>query len=95
MVKNTGTGVTRSDWQDVAVRGSHTGRRRLPTTINRGVPLHLGSWAELFGEGKMIQNLLKASVGYPQTAKPGSLHLDDAMARCRPTSCTTWSNAER
>jgi len=29
MVKNTGTG-TSSDWQDLAVRGSHTGRRPLP-----------------------------------------------------------------
>src|SRR5262245_48989119 len=33
MVKNTVTG-TSSDWQDVAVRGSHTGRRPLPA-VNR------------------------------------------------------------
>src|SRR5215467_11807584 len=32
MVKNTVTG-TSSDWQDVAVRGSHAGRRPLPAVI--------------------------------------------------------------
>jgi len=34
MVKNMGTEVTCSDWQDVAARGSHTGRRPLPS-VNR------------------------------------------------------------
>src|SRR5215813_317358 len=41
MVKNTVTG-TSSDWQDVAVRGSHTGRRPLPT-VNRVDALTAGS----------------------------------------------------
>src|SRR5215471_10659877 len=41
MVKNTVTG-TSSEWQDVAVRGSHTGRRPLPA-LNRVDALTAGS----------------------------------------------------
>ena len=41
MVKDTVTG-TSSEWQDVAVRGSHTGRRPLPA-LNRVDALTAGS----------------------------------------------------
>jgi len=42
MVKNTVRRVTRSDWQDVAVRGSHAGRRPMPA-VNRVDALTAGS----------------------------------------------------
>jgi hypothetical protein len=42
MVKNTVKGVTCSDWQNVAVRGSHAGRQPL-TAVNRADALTAGS----------------------------------------------------